>query len=55
MWQVTGMWAVWFGMRMWRVTGMWAAKKNVMTGPERKTAQGTQTVEMHGVADLWTI
>jgi hypothetical protein len=39
---------------MWQVTGMWVAQKNVMIGAERKRAQRTQTVEMHGGADLWT-
>jgi hypothetical protein len=34
---------------------MWASQKNVTIGTERKTAQGTQTVEMHKGADLWTI
>jgi hypothetical protein len=40
---------------MWQVTGMGAAQKDVMIGPERKTSQGTQTVEIHKGADLWTI
>jgi len=40
-------------LRTVNVAGMWAVQRNVMIGTERKTAQETQSVEMHKAADLW--